>query len=205
MGFSTRVQRVLIHRRQQERYLTSVRSLCTQGNLLGTEVNMLEESYRVDIRVTSNENSPSIRQLIYEHSRRAGLIIVLSEDELGDPSQYTGAAPPPQQARIVETPPPPRYTQRILGNRPTTQETPRIICEFDFSALKPTTTRWPHRQHFFSVTCRKGQARIIEDHVNSTTEQAGRRHSRGVTVKKSRTLAKATTFPLDESRWLSSN
>ncbi len=108
-----------------------------------------------DIRVTSKENGPSIRQLILEHSRRAGLTIVLSEDELGDPTQYTGADLPTQQDRSVETPQPPRYTQTTLSNRPTTQETPRITCEFDFSSLKPTTTRWSHNQHFVSVTCRK--------------------------------------------------
>ena len=154
-----------------------------------------------DIRVTSKENGPSIRQLILEHSRRAGLTIVLSEDELGDPTQYTGAALPPQQDRAAETPQPPRYTQPTFRNRPTTQETPRITCEFDFSALKPTTTRWPHSQHFVSVTCRKGQAHIIEDHANLTTTQEGRNPSLGVAVRKRRTLAKASTFPLDESRW----
>ena len=126
---------------------------------------------------------------------------MLSEDELDDPSQYTGSVPPLQQARTVEAPPPPRYTQRFLGNRPTSQEAPRIICEFDFSVLKPATTRWSHTQHFVSVTCLKGQACIIEDHANSTTEQADRRHSRGVSTKKTRSLAKTSTFPLDESRW----
>jgi hypothetical protein len=90
-----------------------------------------------DIRVTSKENGPSIRQRILDHSRRAGLTIVLSEEELGDPTQYAGTVFLPQ----AETPLPPRDLRRILGNRTTTQETPPITCEFDFSALKPTTTR----------------------------------------------------------------
>jgi hypothetical protein len=155
-----------------------------------------EHHHNGDIRVTSKENGPSIRQIILEHSRWAGLTIVSSEDELGDPTQYTGAALPSQQDRTTETPLPPRDTRCILGNRPTTQETPRIICEFDFSSLKPTTTRWSHNQHSVSVSSRKGQTRIIEVPANSTTEQTDRRYSRGVNSKKNRTLAKTTPFPL---------
>ncbi len=79
-----------------------------------------------DIRVTSKENGPSIRQLILEHSRRAGLKIVLSEEELGDPTQYAGTASLPQLARTAETSLPTRNLRRILGNRTTTQETPLI-------------------------------------------------------------------------------
>ncbi len=151
--------------------------------------------------MTSKENGPTIRQLILEHSRRAGLTIVLSEEELGDPTQYAGTASLPQQARTAETSLPPRNLRRILGNRTSTQETPLITCEFDFSALKPTTTRWPYNQDHVSVTCRKGQARIIEAPVTSTTAQTGRRHPRGVNTKRSRPLTKTNNFPLDESRW----
>ena len=154
-----------------------------------------------DIRVTSKENGPSIRRLILDHSRRAGLTIVLSEEELGDQTQYTGTASLPQQARTAETPPPPRNFRRTLGNRTTTQETPLVTCEFDFSALKPLTTRWPYNQGHVSVTCRKGQARIIEAPVTSTTAQTGRRHPKGVNIKRSRPLTKTNVFPLDESRW----
>jgi hypothetical protein len=95
---------------------------------------------------------------------------------------------------------------RILGvwvqtNRTTTQETPLITCEFDFSVLKSTTTRCPYNQDHVSVTCRKGQAHIIEATVTSTTVQTGRRHPRGVNTKRSRPLTKTNNVPLDESRW----
>ena len=154
-----------------------------------------------DIRVSSKENGPSIRQLILDNSRRAGLTIVLSEEELGDPTQYAGTASLPQPARTAATPPPPRNFRRTLGNRTTTQETPLVTCEFDFSALKPITTRWLYNQGHVSVTCRKGQARIIEAPVTLTTAETGRGHSRGVNTKRSRPLTKTNTFPLDESRW----
>ncbi len=151
-----------------------------------------------DIRVTSKENRPSIRQLIFEHSRRSGLTIVLSADDL--------ATRPNILARTHH------HNRTTLSRLHRLHGTPnafwvtdppqasQIICEFDFSTLKPTTTRCPHSQQFVSITCRKGQERIIEDHGNSTTEQTDRRHPRGVATKKSRPLTKVNTFPLDESR-----
>ncbi len=146
----------------------------------------------------NRRKNPSIRQLILDHSRRTGLTIVLSEEELGDPTRYAGTVSLPQQARTAETPPPPRNFRSILGNRTTK---PLITREFDFSTLKPTTIRWSYNQGHVSVTCRKGQARIIEAPVTSTTTQTGRRHPRGVNTKRSQPLTKTNAFPLDESRW----
>ncbi len=151
--------------------------------------------------MSSKENGPSIRKLILDHRRRAGLTIVLSEEELGDPTQYAGTASLPQQARIAETSPPPRNFRSMMCNRTTAHETPLITCEFDFSALKPITTRWLCNQDHVSVTCHKGQARIIETSLTLTTTQTGRGHPSGVNTERSRPLAKTNTFPLDESRW----
>ena len=58
-----------------------------------------------------------------------------------------------------------------------------------------STSRRPHNQHHVSVICRTGQARIIEDHANSGTEQAGRRHSRGVAAKKNGLSPKPAPSP----------
>ncbi len=92
-----------------------------------------------------------------------------------------------------------------MRNRTTAQETPLITCEFYFSSLQPITTRWLWNQDHVSVTCLKGQARIIESPVTLTTAQTGRGHPRGVNIERSRPLTKTNTFPLDESRWVCVN